>query len=342
MKHLFRFLYAACVFCTSSAFATLPAGFTELEYIESTGRQYIDTGQMFLFGDEFYFEYMPVKSVSSENKGYGAGDVVYVNSISGGGRTYTGTKSVAMFIEKNNATYIPELLYNDTLNKRYIEHWKITEGKLDSVLAHVGTDNTYSFSANRDILVPGYQSGNSIYLFRDNNEQYAYYSAIRLYRTWLQRKNTTYAFSFIPAKRNSDGEVGMYDTVSNTFFTNQGTGDFIAGPIAHCKTVSTDGVMCTTCESGYRLDNSGGCVEIIEIATTKFVDEEFAATEAKLATTVQTIESVVSRTIAQTEQIQILQDTKQTRPDENCPANMKCLLVQDEDGTPHWYPIIEP
>ncbi|MBP9999342.1 MAG: hypothetical protein KBT14_01445, partial [Proteobacteria bacterium] len=80
----------------------------------------------------------------------------------------------------------------------------------------------------------------------------------------------------------------------------------------------------------------------IKIATTKMVDDEFKAAEAKLATTVQTIESVVSRTIAQTGQIQILQDTKQTRPDESCPANMKCLLVQDEDGTPHWYPIIEP
>ncbi|MCQ2581109.1 MAG: hypothetical protein MJ164_02970 [Alphaproteobacteria bacterium] len=80
----------------------------------------------------------------------------------------------------------------------------------------------------------------------------------------------------------------------------------------------------------------------IKIATTKMVDDEFAATEAKLAATVQTIESVVSRTIAQTGQIQVLQDTKQTRPDETCPANMKCLLVQDEDGTPHWYPIIEP
>ncbi|MBP9999569.1 MAG: hypothetical protein KBT14_02630, partial [Proteobacteria bacterium] len=80
----------------------------------------------------------------------------------------------------------------------------------------------------------------------------------------------------------------------------------------------------------------------IKIATTKMVDEEFAQAEANLAATVQTIESVVSRTIAQTGQIQVLQDTKQTRPDETCPANMKCLLVQDEDGTPHWYPIIEP
>ncbi|MBP9999580.1 MAG: hypothetical protein KBT14_02690, partial [Proteobacteria bacterium] len=80
----------------------------------------------------------------------------------------------------------------------------------------------------------------------------------------------------------------------------------------------------------------------IKIATTKMVDEEFAQAEANLAATVQTIESVVSRTIAQTGQIATLHETKQTRPDESCPANMKCLLVQDEDGTPHWYPIIEP
>ncbi|MBP9999361.1 MAG: hypothetical protein KBT14_01550 [Proteobacteria bacterium] len=80
----------------------------------------------------------------------------------------------------------------------------------------------------------------------------------------------------------------------------------------------------------------------IQIATTKMVDEEFAQAEANLAATVQTIESVVSRTIAQTGQIATLQAEKQTRPDETCPANMKCLLVQDEDGTPHWYPIIEP
>ena len=38
--------------------------------------------------------------------------------------------------------------------------------------------------------------------------------------------------NFIPAKRNSDNVFGMYDTVTNTFFTNQGTGDFIAGPVA--------------------------------------------------------------------------------------------------------------
>ena len=33
----------------------------------------------------------------------------------------------------------------------------------------------------------------------------------------------------VPCYRKSDGEIGMYDLVSNTFFTNQGTGTFLKG-----------------------------------------------------------------------------------------------------------------
>ncbi|MBP9999343.1 MAG: hypothetical protein KBT14_01450 [Proteobacteria bacterium] len=106
----------------------------------------------------------------------------------------------------------------------------------------------------------------------------------------------------------------------------------------HCAT--GEGDTCSACESGYVLNN-GACTEQIKIATTKFVDEEFAAAEANLATTVQTIEDVVSRTITQTGQIATLQEEKQTRPNETCPAGKKCLLVMDENDTPHWYEIIE-
>ena len=37
--------------------------------------------------------------------------------------------------------------------------------------------------------------------------------------------------NLIPARRNRDNKLGMYDTVSNTFFTNAGTGEFVAGPV---------------------------------------------------------------------------------------------------------------
>ncbi|MBP5795086.1 MAG: hypothetical protein J6W41_03655, partial [Alphaproteobacteria bacterium] len=39
-----------------------------------------------------------------------------------------------------------------------------------------------------------------------------------------------------------------------------------------------------------------------------------------------------------------LQSGKQTRPADNaeCPAYKQCLLVEDENGTPHWYQITDP
>ena len=42
-------------------------------------------------------------------------------------------------------------------------------------------------------------------------------------------QNNVLVGDFIPAIRNSDSVVGMYDTVSGTFFTNAGTGVFVAG-----------------------------------------------------------------------------------------------------------------
>ena len=37
-------------------------------------------------------------------------------------------------------------------------------------------------------------------------------------------------FNGIPARRKSDDVLGMYDTVTGVFFTNAGTGEFVAGP----------------------------------------------------------------------------------------------------------------
>ena len=45
--------------------------------------------------------------------------------------------------------------------------------------------------------------------------------------------NGTVCMNLIPAIRHSDNAIGMYDTVSNTFRENAGTGTFTAGPISN-------------------------------------------------------------------------------------------------------------
>ena len=83
------------------------------------------------------------------------------------------------------------------------------------------------------------------------------------------------------------------------------------------------------------------CITPIKIATTAYNSARFSPVVTELNDTIATIRSVVTNTINQTKAIADLQATKQTRPDETCPAGKKCLLVEDDAGQPHWYEIIE-
>ena len=73
------------------------------------------------------------------------------------------------------------------------------------------------------------RSSNSIYIFATNKAGTAGDpSSARLYSCKIIKDDETVR-NYIPAKRNSDGVVGLYDLISKTFFTNAGTGTFTAG-----------------------------------------------------------------------------------------------------------------
>ena len=89
----------------------------------------------------------------------------------------------------------------------------------------------------------------------------------------------------------------------------------------------------------------------IKIATTAYNSARFSPVVTDLNDTIATIRSVVTNTINQTKAIADLQATKQTRPaddytdatnTENCPKFRQCLLVEDNNNTPHWYVIKDP
>jgi len=46
---------------------------------------------------------------------------------------------------------------------------------------------------------------------------------------FIIRQASTVVHNLVPVRRNSDNVLGMYDTVSDTFFSNQGDGTFTAG-----------------------------------------------------------------------------------------------------------------
>ena len=59
-------------------------------------------------------------------------------------------------------------------------------------------------------------------------------------------ENDVLVRDFVPARRDTDGAIGVYDKVTNTFLGNSGTGTFIAGPIDIINTLG-----CTNVGPGY-------------------------------------------------------------------------------------------
>ena len=282
----------AMFFGFANAFAAnLPSGYTELEYIESSGTQWIDTG------------YTPNQDTSVML------DAQYINYNSGtqgilfGART-SATENVFVIQRLTAGNWnmgynAASVIVGTADTNRHMFYKDKQYQYLDGVLKGTGTYSSFT--------CPG-----TAILFGFNNagtpNPTSFPAKIYSFKMW---NNETLVRNLVPAK-NSSGVVGMYDTVNNVFYTNKGTGTFTAGPVVG-----------------------------IRIATTTYNTAQFNPVVTDLNSTIATIRSVVTNTINQTKAIADLQAKKQTRPDEQCPAGKKCLLVEDNDGVPHWYEIIE-
>ncbi|MFQ6760064.1 MAG: hypothetical protein ACLRFM_01505 [Alphaproteobacteria bacterium] len=171
----------------------LQTDYTVLEYISSSGTQYIDTG------------------VTLTN------DVSYVANI--------GTT-------KNNILGLTGIVWQSGLmfQIRYYSNgeFNITDGfgtYAENVLYNVGFNVDKARFCKDDLCVTKTQDivNNST---RIKTGVYDMIASLKIY------DNDTLVRNMIPVKRNSDGALGMYDTVNNRFYTNAGTGTFIAGPVA--------------------------------------------------------------------------------------------------------------
>ena len=198
----------------------LSEGYTAVEYIESTGEQWIDTNFHTDQDSGMYFDAQiteipenlvdngPVYFGGCVNNNFSVGV-----SADTGNFVFTRKQKVGATI--NGDTGIPantnrHIFMNNFLNN----HCFI----LDTMYRDV-SDTTFSNNYGMAIFRTMWE--------RQGN----YYNApikARIYRFKLSQGNEIIA-DLYPAKRDSDGEIGMYDIVQDVFYTNSGTGEFIAG-----------------------------------------------------------------------------------------------------------------
>ena len=205
----------------NSEYEGLPDGYTQVEYIQGTGTQYIDTGINVNTTTSRYETKISPSLVSGTIGIFGTRNNVSADQssmnvfiIDGAFRLdwLNGTVSSGARISSNSNT---EYAISITRGLATINNVNYTSGDTTSI------DGSYTF------YVGSFNNAGSVYSKGFSGK--IYYS--KLYN------NNILVFDGVPCYRKSDNEIGMYDLVSNTFFTNAGTGTFNTGSVVSKKSV---------------------------------------------------------------------------------------------------------
>lgn len=187
----------------------LPAGYQEVEYIESTGTQYIIT------------DIIPNNSIGVYAK-VSTNDVVNNSNIigskgTGDSRFFVGIKEETANYGwnnffKTNLSVSPNVIYTIELN-----YYNSRVGVLNNEVGFTITNNLSS-KATRPVYIfavnwEGTPNGKSI---------------MKLYELKLT-EGATIKHNFVPCYNINSGVIGLYDTVNDVFYTNAGSGEFLYG-----------------------------------------------------------------------------------------------------------------
>ncbi len=188
-----------------------------VEYLESTGTQWIDTGiypdgNTTLVAD---YQYTSYSSISSLVGVRGNGSSTYKNMY-------------VIWVRDNNL----EVSHGALLNN------KITTADTKRHLLERNKGNLYldgkfatGFSATETFISPYTLE---VFACNNNGTKGAWCSNMKLYSLKIYTggtnvNNSIMVRDFVPCYRKSDRVSGLYDTVSGKFFENQGTGEFLIG-----------------------------------------------------------------------------------------------------------------
>lgn len=184
----------------------LPQGYTQLEYIQSSGSQWIDTGVKHSTTDKFALKMrLEWTSISGTQ----------IMGFSGSGGQGIGLASSKWWEITNPSSVSANTVYNVEYGKQGANCYRTIDGITTSV-----TQSNTSASYNMLLFAA---SGST------SNMTKAYYCYAKLYSTQIY-VNDVLVRDYIPCK-NSSGTVGLYDLVNNVFYTNSGSGTFTAGSV---------------------------------------------------------------------------------------------------------------
>ena len=198
----------------------LPDGYTQLLYIDNqtNSAAYIDTSIVPSYNMGFYIKMVPGNSYQTWNTYFGA----YGNSSRGYLDTYQyyDFNDRGPMFKDSSSTVSTDIAYG-AISEISFKYPKVTVNEE----APINIENVNEFTLNEGLSIHIFGYNNS------GNHNQSSKSNMKLYEFKLFAADDTVLRNFIPC-RNPQNEIGLYDTVSQTFFGNMGSGTFKAGPAA--------------------------------------------------------------------------------------------------------------
>lgn len=189
----------------------LPDAYQQVEYIQSSGQQYIDTG---INGNAGIKITTRMAWMTASNTLFGS-------------RTNTG--STRFFVTSYNGI---DFGYG---NDKVVGIQIVTEHAYDFVYDTIGAPDMIAFyvdGANVNNTTGILETNTTMYIFayhRGNDNAVMNRSSARYYSMKIEDSNGTTLFEGIPCYHKSTGTIGIYDLASDTFLTNLGSGTFTKG-----------------------------------------------------------------------------------------------------------------
>lgn len=182
----------------------LPSGYTKLDYIESSGTQYINTG------------FKPNQNTRC---------VMDIENLSSAQAAFFGARA-----NQNAASFTYFSLTATTGRSDY--------GSSKQSMSFTNTVGRYTVDQNKNVCTANgvtatgtantFQLTNNLYLMAVNQADAAIQNAkLKLYSAKVY-DNGTLVRDFIPCK-NASGTIGLWDNVNSVFYANAGTGTFSTG-----------------------------------------------------------------------------------------------------------------
>lgn len=236
----------------------LPLGYTLLDYIESTGTQYIDTEIFDITDSEFVLD---ARLTATSTSGF--------PTMLGALNTANGNKYKVVFGETSNALFYTQPGTGDN-NYTYASAadtnrhtFKLTTGATSGGTLFIDNSSfDFDYAIQSDATLSLYLSA------RNNTNTATNFITMECYGLQI-KKSGVLVRNFVPCK-NASNVIGMYDLVSGHFFDNDGTGDFVAGnTVSDPVEIYTDGTVETIKDS---LNNTATAEMLLKIGN--YQDEQ--------------------------------------------------------------------